>query len=122
MKRKFVEVVKMDENKGEHSKYSGCWRESMLLFICSMARCKGYSFWKALFFHILPRNECSSLLLKCLGEWGCSKTGRVDAFRKNFYLSFKGESYGQRLEKIGFIGRRQISVVFWAADWQYLFR
>ena len=87
-----------------------------------MARYKGYSFWKALFPHILLRNEYSSLLLKCVGGWGCNEIGRVDSFRKNCYLSFKGESHGQRLEKIGFIGRRQISVGFWAADWQYLLR
>lgn len=44
----------------------------------------------------------------------------LTALGKIFYLFFKIEGHGQRLQEIGSIGRIQIIRGFWTADWQYL--
>lgn len=60
------------------------------------------------------------LLAKCDGQCVVVGLGGLTPLGKIFYLSFTSEGHGQGLEDIGSIGRIQIAVGFWIADWQYL--
>lgn len=54
----------------------------------------------------------------------CGRNGieRVNSFGEDLLLSFKSEGHGQRLQEIGSVGRIQIIMGFWTADWQYLLK